>query len=308
MAYSFTDQQARAYYQTLTPEQQQQVDASGGPSVQWFTNAVNAGVPQAVMAAGGKSGQQEGGWQGAGDAWLDPSQAADSSEWMGKRNPTPQEMRKWAQQQHAAYTGGDSSAQDEDYARYGDAQVAAWINEGWDAAKGGWKQGYNPTGAASQMQGGSGGGGGGGGYGGGGGSFGQAGGVPQFNFTAPSMQDLQNDPGYQAQLQAGLSGIEHSAAAKGMLRTGNTVSNLAGYANQFTRDAYRDLYDRQYTYAKDKFAPQYGGWNTMYQGDLSRWTTNQNNALRRYGINQGNIYGMLMGTQPVYGGFQNPMS
>lgn len=201
-----------------------------------------------------------------------------------------------------AYKGG----QDEDYARVSEAQLQSWEpykdsncppNAPYQAFDG---SGCVQKPIESANAGGGGGGGGNGGGGGGGGSYGQAGGVPQFNFNAPTMEDLQNDPGYQAELNSGLNAIQHSAAAKGMLRTGNTVAGLAGYANQFTRDAYRDLYDRQYTYAKDQFAPQYGGWQTMYQGDLSKWTTNQNSALQKYLQREGNLYGIIMGGQPTY--------
>src|SRR3972149_5572470 len=143
---TFTQDQANSYYNTLTAEQRAAVDASGGPRVEWFYNAVGAGVPDAIRIAGGRAGAAESGWEGPGGYTLDPSGAADPSEWLGKRMPTAQEARKWAEQQHAAYVGGNASAQDEDYKRYTDRQVAAFFQEGWDPAAGRWKAGYNPTG------------------------------------------------------------------------------------------------------------------------------------------------------------------
>lgn len=275
--------EVRGYYNSGGASQQ-------APRADWSPSTEQQ---QTARMAGGSFGDDAAGagnWN-TGDAYLDQlrsGQFAGSEDW---RRFSNDQLKAWEE-----YYVGNGKFRN----KYGD------IVDKPDDVGPNTPAGFNGTG--DRMGGGGGGGGGGYGGGGGGGSYGQAGGVPQFNFNAPTMQDLMNDPGYQAQLKAGSDTIQHSAAAAGMLRGGNTVSNLTGYANQFTRDAYRDLYDRQYQYAKDKFAPQYGSWNTMYQGDLSKWTTQQNNALQRYGINQGNIYGMLMGTQPVYSGFQNAVS
>jgi hypothetical protein len=67
-------------------------------ALNWFTAGVDAGDPDLVKRAGGGSGS---GW-GAGQAeegtggitpWQD---AAPSSEWLGKRAPTPRELRRYA--------------------------------------------------------------------------------------------------------------------------------------------------------------------------------------------------------------------
>lgn len=93
--------------------------------VQWFTNAVNAGVPSAVQAAGGKKQEDiEAGWEDPGDYQLPWQDAADPSEWLGKRAPTPAELRKLA----------NTSGWSENFNRYGDRQVAAWIKDKWSVA------------------------------------------------------------------------------------------------------------------------------------------------------------------------------
>lgn len=51
-----TQAMAQAYYNTLTPEQRAQVDATGGPRVEWLQAAIDAGVPDAIAAAGGTTG------------------------------------------------------------------------------------------------------------------------------------------------------------------------------------------------------------------------------------------------------------
>ena len=303
-----TLQQAQAYYNTLSTAEKAKVDAAGGPSVEWLKNAVAAGVPDAIIAAGGKAGTPEGGgWEGPGGAYMDPSGAASSSEWLGKRMPSAQEFRKWAQEQHAAYLAGDKSAQDEDYSRYSDRQIAAWLSEGWDPKAGAWKSGWNPTGKASDMRGG--GGGGGGGYGVGGYGYGTAGPVPEFDYTAfraPSYEEAMADPGYQFALKEGADQLQRSAAAGGVLRTSGTLKDLINYGQQAAAKQYGDVYNRalsswgaNYQGQKDAFAPRYGAWETMYGGDLSKWTTQYGGDLSKYLQKEQNIYGLINQPPPA---------
>ncbi len=69
----------------------------------------------------------------------------------------------------------------------------------------------------------------------------------QRKFT---MQDFQQDPGYQFQLNQGLQGMQRSAAASGMLNSAGTQQGLNNYAQ--------------------------GMANTDYQQALSNFTNNQN--------------------------------
>lgn len=154
----------------------------------------------------------------------------------------------------------------------------------------------------------------GGGSGGWGGSssggWGAGGGVPQFNWTrfdAPKPEDVLNDPSYQFRLAEGNKAIEGSAAAKGLLRTGGTLKDIAGYGQDLASQEYGNMFNRalqgwgaNYQGEKDAFAPQYGSWETMYGGDLSRWTTGQNAALQKYLQREGNIYGLLNPSMPAY--------
>lgn len=112
---------AEQYLSSLPAAEQGQVRASlasSGSSVdQWFQAAVDAGDPRAVKAAGGTVA--EGG--GSDDVIGDFSKAKPSSEWLGKRNPTPAELRRWAKE----------TGQSEDYARFSDRQLAAWVGSSW---------------------------------------------------------------------------------------------------------------------------------------------------------------------------------
>ena len=88
--------------------------------MQWFEAGINSGDPRLVKAAGGTAAEEA---EGGITPWQD---AADPSEWMGKRAPTPRELRKWA------ITTGRS----EDYERFDDRQLAQWLKK-WDVAQNG---------------------------------------------------------------------------------------------------------------------------------------------------------------------------
>lgn len=88
--------------------------------VDWFTNSVNAADPAALKIAG--IGTSEGGQ--AGDIITRWENAAPSSEWLGKRNPSPAELRRYAR----------DAGWSEDFARFPDRQLAAWINDSWNPA------------------------------------------------------------------------------------------------------------------------------------------------------------------------------
>ena len=299
-----TQQAAQQYYNTLSPEEKQKVDDIGGPSVDWFTNAVNAGVPDAVKAAGGKA-PGESGWEIEGGYTL--GAGGNTADWLGKRPPTPSELRQYAQEQGWS----------EDFNRYSDRQVAAWLKD-WDMGANKFKNAdgqlvEKPT----ETVGGGDGGFGGGGYGGGQGgpyggynpgrntgpgtgrTFGTYGGAPQFQwdqFVAPNPQDVYKDPSYQFRLEQGTNAIEGSAAARGLLRSGGTLQDLAGYGQDLASQEYGNLFNRElqgwganYQGTKDAFAPAYGSWENT-----------QNQALQKYLQREQNIYGVLNPTMPTY--------
>jgi hypothetical protein len=119
------------YYNTLPPAEKARVDAIGGPSPVWLQNAVNAGVPDAIMAVGGTMGAAEPGWEDPGGAVLPWQDAAEPSEWLGVRKPTPSELRKWA------------VGRSEDFARFSDRVLAKWLAEGdWNIQTGGFTNKY----------------------------------------------------------------------------------------------------------------------------------------------------------------------
>jgi hypothetical protein len=88
------------------------------------------------------------------------------------------------------------------------------------------------------------------------------------------------DPGYQFALREGNQRLQGSAAAGGVLRTSGTLKDLMGYGQEMATQQYGNVYGRQYALAKDRFAPQYGSWQTTYDA-----------ALRKYLQREEHIYG-----------------
>lgn len=110
--------------------------------------------------------------------------------------------------------------------------------------------------------------------------------VPQFKapvFGAPTLQDAEKEPGYQFRLQSGQDALEHSAAAKGLLRTGGTLKDIIGYGQNFASQEYGNVYnralqsfDRLYQGQHDQYAPMLSQWQTNAQAQLAK-------ALAQYG-------------------------
>lgn len=85
-------------------------------------------------------------------------------------------------------------------------------------------------------------------------------------FTAPTMQDAQNDPGYAFGLQQGEGAIQNSAAARGKLFSGNTSEALAKFGNDYASTKYNDVYQR----ALGQFQQNYGIFENNQTNNFNR--------------------------------------
>ena len=63
-------------------------------------------------------------------------------------------------------------------------------------------------------------------------------------FRPPTPEEIARNPSYQFRLQGGQQAIDRSAAARGMLRTGGTLKDLAQYGQNFASQEYESAYDR----------------------------------------------------------------
>jgi hypothetical protein len=97
---------------------------------------------------------------------------------------------------------------------------------------------------------------------------------PKFNprmFMSPTLDEAKNEPGYQFRLQSGTDALDRSAAARGTLRTGNTLRDIVEYGQNFGEQAYQTMFDRAlrayqayYQGERDKFMPQFQDYQNRF--------------------------------------------
>ena len=131
--------------------------------------------------------------------------------------------------------------------------------------------------------------------------------VPDFHWgeqwQAPNAEAALNDPGYQFRANEGLRGLQQSAAARGLLGSGGTLKDIAGWSQNFAKQEYgdvfnrnlagyntrfgtaKDVYDRdlgayqaKFGTAKDVFDRRYTGAKDEYAPKLFEWQTNAHGA------------------------------
>ncbi len=95
-----------------------------------------------------------------------------------------------------------------------------------------------------------------------------------FNFDP---QSIFNDPEYQAQMRAGTNAIDNSAAAKGMLFSGNTANAL----QQKGQDIFAGRSDELYNRARGEYE---NNRNFDYGAENRAYDTNTANRAREYGM------------------------
>jgi hypothetical protein len=113
-------------------------------------------------------------------------------------------------------------------------------------------------------------------------------------FVAPTVADLQAEPGYLARLDAAQRGFERSAAAKGSVLSGGFVARtLPRELQTQASNEYANVYNRAY----DTYQQRYGEFKDMANNLGAARTTNENaynsdvtNAYNTRNVNE-NAYG-----------------
>lgn len=70
-----------------------------------------------------------------------------------------------------------------------------------------------------------------------------------------SMSDFQADPGYQFRLNEGLKQLGHTAASRGGLVSGNTLTGVQNYAQGAASQEYNNAFNRYQTNRTNQLAP-----------------------------------------------------
>jgi hypothetical protein len=81
-------------------------------------------------------------------------------------------------------------------------------------------------------------------------------------FTAPTLQQAEQTPGYQFQLQQGTQAIDENAAANGTLMTGQTGTALEGYGQNLAQNAYQQTYNNALSQYQTNVGAAQGAVNT----------------------------------------------
>jgi len=98
-------------------------------------------------------------------------------------------------------------------------------------------------------------------------------------FKAPNVTD---DPGYRFRMDEAQNALERSAAAKGTLRTGGFIKDLAGHMQGLASQEYGNAYDR----AMGEYNMAYGIYDRNQANMFSRLS-----SLSSTGLNAANSYG-----------------
>jgi len=99
-----------------------------------------------------------------------------------------------------------------------------------------------------------------------------------------SMQDYQQDPGYQFRLSEGLKQLGHAAGARGGLISGQTMKGMQDYAQNAASGEYQNAFNRYQTNRSNQLQPL---GNLMTSGQSA--ASNQAGQAGQYGVNAGNM-------------------
>ena len=116
--------------------------------------------------------------------------------------------------------------------------------------------------------------------------------APQFYappFVYPRGEDVFEDPSYQFRLNEGMKALERSAAAKGTLRTGNTLQDLMRYGQDYASQEYDKATQRalaqhgaNYATTRDMYLPQYATWEARNRANETAWEQAQRRLWDEY--------------------------
>ncbi len=87
---------------------------------------------------------------------------------------------------------------------------------------------------------------------------------PGAPFTAPTLDEAKNQPGYQFGLQQGLGALETANAAKGLARGGGALKGLFDYGNAAAEQNYANVYSQDANTYNTNLASKLGAYTTNW--------------------------------------------
>lgn len=106
--------------------------------------------------------------------------------------------------------------------------------------------------------------------------------VPTFDFTGPTAEQAENDPGYKFTRDEGERAVEQSAAGRGVLNTSGTLKNIVDYGQAAASTQYNNVYNRTYGLARAKFDPLMTQYSTLASAGQRQNELNYDEAWQRY--------------------------
>lgn len=109
-------------------------------------------------------------------------------------------------------------------------------------------------------------------------------------FTAPTLAQAQQEPGYQFVQQQGENAILRNAAAMGIARTGGTLKDLDTFNTGLADTTYSSVYNRaasEYNNTLQSYMVNLGLSQDTYNAALQKYGVNTNNNAQAFGLNQG---------------------
>lgn len=118
-------------------------------------------------------------------------------------------------------------------------------------------------------------------------------------FTAPTLEEARNQPGYLFGLKQGQDALQNSAAARGTLRGGGTLKDLFDYTNAAAEQNYGNVFNQNKNVFDTNEGQRFGAWASNNLGALNEFNTN-------YGVSKDVNTSLNAGNQQDYtNAFQN---
>jgi hypothetical protein len=89
---------------------------------------------------------------------------------------------------------------------------------------------------------------------------------PGGQFSAPTLQQAEQTPGFQFQLQTGDQALQQSAAARGNLLTGGTAEALQNYGQGLAQTDYQNVYNN----ALNTYGTNYNAYNQQQTNQFNK--------------------------------------
>lgn len=109
-------------------------------------------------------------------------------------------------------------------------------------------------------------------------------------FTAPSLQDAENTPGYQFAAQQGEQALQQSQAAQGLGATGGSLKDILSWGDNYAAQNYQQAFNNAVT---------------AFQPQLTEWQTNSANVQSQNQFNSTQAFNQWLQDYNIFNGDRN---